>query len=298
MADTKNAVWILSLRWTIQTLDLEWEEGVDRLKTWCGDNCKAWVFQLEDTGGNRHFQGYVNMNDKIRAKQLGAEMNDDFHGIEMRPASNAGKRALQKYCMKTESRVHGPWADRVIYMGQDLPTKLLGWQQELKAYLLGPVDERELIWVYDPEGNSGKSAFCKYMSFHHGTLKLTYGNSGDLLNLVSKSPGRKAYLFDLTRTKPALFSSADLYSAMEDVKNGHFVNTKYETEEVLMAQPHVVIFANQRPDAGSVSEDRWNVVHIRSYDKPPLKRRKRFAFSTPDGMDDELADESRCYHGS
>lgn len=275
---SENQVWVFSLRWTVQNLEMDLDHSKDLLEGWLKCNCKAWVFQLEDTENNLHYQGYINVNDKIRAKTLAKQMNDEFFGIEIRPASNAGKRDLQKYCMKTDSRIDGPWADRKIYMGADLPTVLLPWQKKLETYLAGPVNPRELIWIYDPEGNSGKSAFCKYMSFHHGACKLTYGNSGDLLNLVSKKRGMKAYLFDLTRTKPALFSSADLYSAMEDVKNGHFVNTKYETEEVLMDQPHVVIFSNQQPDCGCVSEDRWTMVTIPETSKPPIKRMKRFEF--------------------
>lgn len=281
---TENQVWIFSVRWTIQNLcyvepDMMSEEDArERLRGWMQASCKKWVFQLEDTVDNLHFQGYINVNEKVRAKTLAKSLNDDFRGIEIRPASGSGKLALQKYCMKVDTRVDGPWADHKIYMGQDLPVVLYPWQQKLCDYIKGPVNRRELIWVYDPDGNKGKSAFCKYMSFHHGCLKLTYGNSGDLLNLVSKRPGQRAYLFDLTRTKPQLFSTQDLYSTMEDVKNGHFVNTKYETEEVLMDVPHVIVFANQYPEFNCVSEDRWTIVTVPDQGVKRSVEETRFSF--------------------
>ena len=287
---TSNQVYHMSLRWTIQNVkffegvtqpddDSEWWECHQKdLDLWCKDMCATYIFQLEDTTDNLHFQGYINLKTKTRAKTLAKSLNDRFPGIEIRPSSTGGIYALKNYCMKDETRVAGPWADKEVYMGQDLPTELLPWQQKLKDYILGPVNPRELIWVYDEGGNSGKSAFCKYMSFHFKTLKLTYGNAGDLLNLVSKKAGRRGYLFDLTRTKPSQFSSTDLYSAMEDVKNGHFINTKYETDEILMIQPHIVVFANRLPESNAVSADRWTIVTIPDTDKPPASKRARFSF--------------------
>jgi len=286
-------VWIISFRWTVQNMcgdDLTASGGKlckstdaakNDLVTWLETDAKAWCFQLEDTKDNLHFQGYANLNEKIRPKTLAKALNDTFKGIEVQACSNAGKRELQKYCMKADTRVAGPWADRKIYMGQDLMPKLFKWQEKLKNYLLGEVNDREILWIVDEQGCSGKSKFCKYMSFHHKTLKLTYGDAKDLLNLVSKNPCRSAYLFDLTRTKPQAFSTQDLYSAIESVKDGHFINTKYETEEVMMSIPHVVVFSNQWPNRENMSDDRWNVqplIFSGARDGTKVAARKRFEF--------------------
>lgn len=279
---SENQVWIFSIRWTVQNLlddTSAWRPLKENLCAVLERDCKSWVFQLEDTTQNLHFQGVINMREKIRAKTLAKQWNAEFRGIEIQPASNGGKAALQKYCMKRETRIAGPWADKPVYMGDDLPVTLWPWQEQVKNYVLGPVNPREILWLHCPGGNTGKSDFAKYMQFHHGCLKLCYGASGDLLNLVAKNAGRRAYIFDLTRCKPQLFSSQDLYSCIEDIKNGHFVNTKYETASILMSKPHIVVLANVLPDKSCLSMDRWNIQTIPRGACGPSRSHANFTFA-------------------
>lgn len=100
------------------------------------------------------------------------------------------------------------------------------------------------------------------MSFHHKVPKLTFGKASDLLNLVAKMKGRRGYIFDCSRTVPKDQSMDDIYCAMENIKNGHFTNTKYETEEILMDPPHIICFSNWLPDLSKLSRDRWIVVDL------------------------------------
>lgn len=182
----------------------------------------------------------------------------------MKASSSTGRTALSKYCMKEDTRVLGPWADTVVYLGSDLPSKLLPYQQSLRDYILGPVNNREILWIYDKHGNSGKSIWAKYMFYKHNILKLTWGDTSNMINLICKHGPQRAYIFDMSRTKPKAFSVQDLYNTLEDVKNGYVVNLKYETSTMAMDPPHVVVLANQRPDKGAVSLDRWNVVKLPS----------------------------------
>ena len=55
---------------------------------------------------------------------------------------------------------------------------------------------------------------------------------------------------------------SELYSAFEGIKNGMFVNYKYETQQVLMDPPHVVCFSNEVPDVSALSQDRWEVYYL------------------------------------
>lgn len=227
------------------------------------DYCDNFIYQLEWTDckdtykcGNYHFQIYMRLKKKRRLHEQAA-LFTELPGIYLQPASTEGNKALQKYCMKTDTRYAGPWADRRIYMGEDLPRVLDGWQTEMLAIYESAPDDRKVMWVNNEEGNAGKSKFCKWMCFRKDCLKLSYGKAGDLLNLVAKNQGKRMYLFDLTRCKPAEMSSADLYAAIESVKDGHFSNLKYETATVMMDPCHCVVFANSWPDVRSLSADRW-----------------------------------------
>lgn len=239
------------------------------------------VFQGEicPTTGRHHFQGYFHIKIKKRVTQLNKLFRFLDKGAGIKTSSAAGINALKTYCMKDATRVCGPWADKPIYLGEDLPSKLLGWQDSLKNYILGPVNPREIIYVYDEFGMGGKSIFAKYMCYYYSCIKLTYGKQGDLLNLVSKNQNKQCYIFDLSRTKPSTFSNEDLYSSIEDIKNGHFINTKYETESVIMRIPHIIVFANHLPRTDRMSEDRWNILRL-GIDANPYRGKKFVKFNS------------------
>lgn len=227
---------------------------------------EKFVFQLEkgEETGRLHYQGYIHLKEKQRSESLRNKLlNGDRSGLYISPCSENGKLALQRYCMKADTRVAGPWADKNIYMGQDLPTQLYGWQLEIKKILTGPMEHRKIYWYYDEIGGIGKSIFAKYMKFHHDIPKITFGKTSDLLNLVSKQQNKPGYIFDLSRTKSRDIDMDDIYSAMENIKNGHFVNTKYEVEEILMLPPHIIVFANYAPDTSKLSKDRWVIKDLR-----------------------------------
>lgn len=180
----------------------------------------------------------------------------------MRPASTPGIIALKNYCMKSDTRVAGPWADTLQYLGGDLIQELYPWQGDIKERVDGPVHPRNIDVLYNQDGNIGKSAFCKYMAFHYGAPVCGWGKAGDILNLVSKVPNRPVYLFDLSRSKPQDWARDDIAAAMEGIKNGCFMNTKYETKQVLMNTPHVWMFCNLLPNLSSMSADRWCIWRV------------------------------------
>lgn len=229
-----------------------------------------YIFQAEKTvhegKDNPHYQGYFHVKEKTRVSTLISICNKDegFRGMQLQPASTAGTEALKKYVMKEDTRVAGPWADKAIYMGADLwsPCYMPVWQRQLTKYLSGPPNDRYIIWINDPAGNQGKSKFLKYLAYHHDALNLTYGKSGDLLNLVSKNQGRRCYSVNLSRTRPESVAETELYAGLEGIKDGHFTNTKYETNQVLMNSPHLVVMANHPPVYANMSNDRWVVFNL------------------------------------
>jgi hypothetical protein len=54
------------------------------------------------------------------------------------------------------------------------------------------------------------------------------------------------------------YGSNDLFSVIEDLKNGVFESNKYHPEtRFLNETPHVVVFANDWPEFNRLSLDRW-----------------------------------------
>lgn len=232
---------------------------------------KQYIFQLEasrdihdEKGANYHLQGFISTILKVRPSILHKKANDsEFAGTYIEPS--ACKDSVMAYSMKNTTRIDGPWTDQddvVKYNGNDLPSELLSWQKSLENYIEGPVDDRKIIWIWDPEGASGKSKFCKLMDYKNNTITIGYSDSKDAMYVVSKNPGKRCYFFDLTRTKPKMFSNADIYSSLEMVKNGHFLNVKYESNIVIMDVPHVCVFSNNLPNLSAISMDRWSVYRL------------------------------------
>lgn len=260
-----NQCYYFSVRWSVEHS----LENKAKLYEVFASDCEHFVFQAEETTyegkRNPHYQCYCKVKEKIRAVTLANrwQSEDGLKGIHVSVCSNNGKGQLRRYCMKAESRVDGPWADKVIYMGRDLIPYpcMYAWQRAVVDYFNSDPDDRVCVWVFDERGGSGKSKLAKYLGYHKLAVGLGYGKASDLLNLASKMPSR-GYTFDLTRCKPAHDSMQDIYAAMEGVKNGYFVNTKYETCQVIQDVAHVIVFANFLPERKCLSADRWSVYRL------------------------------------
>lgn len=210
-----------------------------------------------------HFQIYMKLNTKDRAGALARKLSTmGVKAIRCKACSSEGRIALSEYCMKKETRIAGPWADKRIYLGSDLPTVLYPWQQQIVDIIKGPVHSRRIYWFHDEKGGAGKSTFAKYMYFHHKILTLTFGDAKDLLYMVSQKEGLDAYMFDLSRTKGGKTSMSDIYQSLESVKNGYFISTKYEPKVCCFKTPHIIIFSNHMPDMKALSADRWKITKL------------------------------------
>lgn len=266
MASTMIFEW--SFRYSLQEINRT-DEYIELFKQQHGEievalmsTCKKYIFQLECTNNNNwHYAGYMNLKQKKKLRTLVNEFKDQFPGIEFSRSSSAGRLALQKYSMKKESRKAGPWADKPIYLGRDLPNELYEWQQQLEEYCMSDTGDREIYWLYDKAGSQGKSKWKKHMIVNKGAIGLAYSSTSNLINLVSKTMS-KIYIVDLTRAKPVDIGRNDLYAAIEATKDGCVVNTKYETACVCFDPPAVVVLANVKPKMSELSPDRWKLKSL------------------------------------
>lgn len=232
-----------------------------------------WIYQLENSREsinpehNLHYQMFFHVPEKVRVSALAKVAKDsEFRGIHFSAASSCGVQSLKEYCMKTETRVAGPWADKETYLGADLINleQFTPPQKKLWMYLnlCDPVkhSKRTIIWVVDKQGGSGKSAFKKYCTFHKKWPGFSYASSKDILFIVSQFPGKRVYFFNLSKTRTADVSENELYCALEAIKDGDFTSTKFKPKNVLMNPCHVVVFANHFPRGELLTRERLKVI--------------------------------------
>ena len=252
---------------------------------------KDWVFQLErGQKGRLHYQGALSLRKKVRKTELlnsfrviynnlydeaitGLTPDDIYKQTRLDPMLGTKEEAW-RYCQKEDSRVAGPWAKETKgqYNGEDLPLRenFYIYQQYVLAqfehHVNTPIPTREVNWLYDPIGNTGKSVLTKYLLWKHSedVMIVPRANAQNMRTVIIDRGPRKLYLFDIPRTLGKEEHKEDIYSVIEDVKNGTVLSAMYGRDaQLLMYPPIVWVFSNYRPDIKSLSLDRWKIFIMR-----------------------------------
>ena len=222
--------------------------------------CCKFVFQ-EETGetGTKHLQGVCWFKKKKRMTELKKiEYLSKAHWESCRSWEHS-----VDYCRKSESRT-----GKVFCLGVNRPRaivktlsneQLYEWQKEILTIIEKDPDDRTIYWYYETKGNVGKSTFCKYLAIKHAAIILS-GKATDMkygiIKFIEKHGDYpQLIVFDVPRTTRQFLS----YQGIEEVKNGCFFSSKYESDMVIGNAPHLFIFANFKPDIEKMSMDRWRI---------------------------------------
>lgn len=220
----------------------------------------SYVFQEEKgENGTPHLQGYINFKKRVRPMQL--FKNKRIHWEKCR----SPKHSIA-YCSDPDKR-HGNIYSQGVLIPQKIkvldPVRFYHWQKSLLSKLQEEPDDRTIRWLWDRDGNVGKSAFAKYLCVKENAIILS-GKGADIkygiISFTDKlgAPPR-IVLIDIPRTNLQYLS----YTAIEEVKNGCFFSSKYESAQFIMNSPHVVCFANEPPMTEKMSKDRWKITEIK-----------------------------------
>lgn len=140
------------------------------------------------------------------------------------------------------------------YDEDDIPQDLYTWQQDLIDTVRDKPHSRKVIWYYDKNGNTGKSTMKKLLCKDYNAFYAT-GKCQDMYYSYAKQP---IVIFDIPRTQEDHVN----YTAIEDFKNGMVYSTKYESMAKVFKKPHVIVFANFKPNMKALSHDRWDIRDI------------------------------------
>lgn len=205
------------------------------------------------SSGTIHAQGYLCFAEKQRPMTVFPEIP----AIHWEPCRNPD--ASIAYCTKLETRKPG---GRCILVGVTVKSEIpviepKGWQLEV-VDKIPTMEPRKIYWYWEPDGNMGKSALCKYLCVKEGALILS-GKSSDMKAAIASMKTKpKLIVMDVPRSSTKYIS----YTGLEEVSNGCFFSGKYEGGMVLMENPVIIVFANERPDYDQMSADRWEVTSL------------------------------------
>lgn len=216
----------------------------------------------EETGkeGTKHIQGVV----WFKNARTFNSMKKKLPRAHLEIGKN--KKALFNYCTKEETRSGETFDSR-----DKRPTvinplegkELYPWQQQVVDVLSEKPDTRSIYWFVDYEGNNGKTSFAKHIILKHwGEALYLTGKSADckygIFNWL-KEHKLNVVFFDFVRTIENYVS----YQAIEEIKNGIFYNTKYESEMCIFDPVHIICFSNWIPNIENMSKDRWKLFEIK-----------------------------------
>lgn len=229
------------------------EKDIDVLQNIFKPECEWYMFQ-EETGekGTKHLQGTLFLKRGYRLSGL-KKWNPAIHWEKTKSV-----KASIEYCSKYETRTGQIYAYNV-----DIPKPIrvkepYGWQLEVMDIIKDEPDDRTIHWFYEEKGGKGKSTLCKYLIVKHNALVVS-GKTNDIFHAVATNPSRRGIIIlDLPRVSKDFIN----YSAIEQVKNGFFLSGKYEGGQIIYDHPHVIVFANHKPDFKAMSRDRWRLYDI------------------------------------
>jgi len=205
--------------------------------------------------GTPHLQGYLKLKTKARPISI---FKDAFkaHWEKCRNVA-----AAIEYTQKAETRTGKQFVKglRIVRPLKCLKLEqLYDWQKNVVDIVEQEPDDRTIHWYWEGIGNVGKSALVRYLVIRHNAL-LVSGKSADIKFLISQQcQAPDIILYDIPRTAENYIN----YTALEEIKNGVFCSSKYESKMCVINPPHIICFANFEPNLLAMSDDRWNVISL------------------------------------
>lgn len=167
------------------------------------------------------------------------ELADSFPGHFIRYS-----RALLEYC-------------RLICPEPDLQHgELREWQQLLHTELLAEPNDREIRFIVDPAGGTGKTWFQRYLLTERpeDVQVLSGGKRDDIAHAIDSS--KKVFLFNVPRQGMEYLQ----YTILEQIKDRMVFSPKYNSRTKILPKAHVVVFCNEHPDLDKMTPDRYNIT--------------------------------------
>lgn len=248
----------------------------------CGIDDK-FIYQEEKTKDeNDHIQGFMSFAKRVRFSQV----SEWFKGARMDRLSKLWGKNTQKgimanikYCSKEHTRKPGttPICKGYIPADADYKIKLksMSWWQELIEINIFNVepDDRTIWWFYDTKGGIGKTIFQKWAFQNHNDVVILCGKATDMKHAIVNFKDKtdrlpKIVLINIPRCNKEYVS----YQGIEEIKDMMFFSGKYEGGMICGKNPHVIVFANDRPNKEKMSEDRWRICNIEKNEQIWRKR--------------------------
>ena len=144
----------------------------------------------------------------------------------------------------------------------------LPWQKSLiEQVSVVNSDDRTVNWLVNFEGNIGKSKLQKWLVWQGLAQLVCMGTATQIKTAVSSGDTYNCYVCNIPRVSGNQESARDLFSALEDIKDGFVQSNMYgKGRSLFMKPPHLWVFSNDLPDLQFCSKDRWKIFQLEDKD--------------------------------
>ncbi len=227
---------------------------------WRNVACYIIGYEVGKKTGTPHLQGYAEFPTARRFSTLIKFADGKGHWEVARKPAEANRIYCSKAenfitfgdKMKTPEKIFDPLSDR----------KLHRWQKDITAMVIKPCDPhcRAIFWLVGALGAEGKTSWAKHMCLKHDALYVS-GKAVDMKHAIASimdkgNSAPRCIILGIPRSRSSLAVS---YSGLEELKDGIFFSSKYESRMIMYNTPHVVVLANEMPLFTKLSEDRLKV---------------------------------------
>jgi hypothetical protein len=132
--------------------------------------------------------------------------------------------------------------------------KLKEWQEEALKRIENQND-RQITWIVDFKGNTGKTFLAKHLLATKDTFYVQNGKCSDVAHAYNYE---EFVVFDFTRSNEDRIN----YSVIESFKNGLIFSPKYDSTTKIFKECKVLCLSNFMPEMHKLSSDRWDIMEL------------------------------------
>lgn len=248
----RNNIWVKILQFRDFKLIKDWLEYVNKKETRIDHPNNGWKkghFQITEAKNSRP-------SAKLMIEELGlADAEIKWH-VDLNLDAETFSKAKNNYIIKKNLTTQKKKRDEARKFLNDL----YPWQKSLREVIEADPDDRSMICVLDPEGGKGKSRFANAMThaFRDKVINLSNGRGLDMAHTLSNAPETRLIQVVLSRQ----MQETTNLKFLEQAKDGHFMTAKYQSRNITLETPHIVIYSNYALRWKEVTTDRWRILFL------------------------------------
>lgn len=259
--------------WQLEEVETKHIQGyVEFAKKYSLHACKKWLHgaHFEPRKGTpEQARDYAMKEDSRiegpfeRGVMQGVGKRNDLDAVKEAIKSGATRRTIMEEHTEVFAKYPRFIDEYIRVVREDAVEKLpefeprFDYQAGVLAMVKETPSDRQILWVYDPIGNHGKTYLAKWLVQEHNAF---YTNGGKAVDLLYAYKGEPVVIFDYVRDSKEYVG----YGVIEQLKNGLLMSTKYESGMRRFPVPHVIILANFRAEDGKFSMDRLITIELNS----------------------------------